>query len=301
MAIYTTKAVEEESKAQFMNRITPSEKAVFRSCGGQNTSKWMTVTPYEHALKFDDIQFRCSFLRRLHLPVNPLLETCRCNVETDEHGFHRSSCMRTGLVHHRHTELVNIWRRIFKEFGRPIPDRNRERPLAHTHLRRSADDLRRLDIISSGISGVYSGKPLFMDITCVAPVTGRGMPKPRAANENGAANTDKDNATRNVDYPDIHASPHATLLSLSVETFGRWGNDSIELIRQLARAKTNNLPDVLKHATQAAYHSRWWSLLSVGLQKYMSDSIMEWRGTDLRQMQENADVPDIFDVLDFNR
>ena len=81
----------------------------------------------------------------------------------------------------------------------------------------------------------------------------------------------------------------------------RWGNGHIELIRQLARAKTNNLPDVLKHATQAAYHSRWWSLLSVGHQKYMSDSIMEWRGTDLRQMAENADVPDIFDVLDFNR
>ena len=140
-----------------------------------------------------------------------------------------------------------------------------------------------------------------MDITCVAPITGRGVPKPRAANENGAATTDKDIATRNDDYPDIHAAPHAALLSLSVETFGRWGKDSIELIKQLARAKTNNLPDVLKHATQAAYHSRWWSLLSVGLQKYMSDSIMTWRGADLRQTAEDFDVPDIVDVLDLHR
>ena len=123
-----------------------------------------------------------------------------------------------------------------------------------------------MDLATEGISGVSGGKPLFMDVTCVSPVTGRGVPKPRAAVEDGAALNDKDFETRETDYPDVAHSPQAELLSLSVETYGRWNKDSLQLIRQLARAKAENVPEVLRKSVESAYSNRWWSLFSIALQ-----------------------------------
>ena len=129
--------------------------------------------------------------------------------------------MRTVAVHARHRQLVAAWREVFREAGHPIQNRNVERLVRDTNLRSDPDDLRRLDLVCSGLPGVFEGKPLFMDATCVSPVHGDGRPMPRAHRENGAALSAKDNVTRETDYPDINRSPHAQLLSLSVETYGR--------------------------------------------------------------------------------
>ena len=50
-----------------------------------------------------------------------------------------------------------------------IPRRSVERELRTTHIRRSIHDARRMDLICHGIDGVFSGSPLFMDVTIVPP------------------------------------------------------------------------------------------------------------------------------------
>ena len=78
-------------------------------------------------------------------------------------------------------------------------------------------DNRRLDIVTSDIDGVFEGRPLFLDVTCVSPVSGQGSPKHASDNHDGAVLAFKNNETRRNDYPDIHNAPRAALLSLSVE------------------------------------------------------------------------------------
>jgi hypothetical protein len=54
------------------------------------------------------------------------------------------------------------------------------------------------------------------------------------ATEDEAVLSKKDKDTYEVDYPDVAAAPHAQLLSLSVETYGRWGKDCLRLVKELA-------------------------------------------------------------------
>ena len=208
--------------------------------------------------------------------------------------------MRTGLAHARHRVIVATWRRIFKEAGTNIPDRNVERYIRDTHLRNSPVDGRRLDLVSQGISGVFGGKPLFMDATCISPVRGSGVPMARAATEDGAVLSEKDKDTYEVDYPDVAAAPHAQLLSLSVETYGRWGKDCLRLVKELARAKASFSPEILRVSVQQAYGRRWWALLSVCVQKFVSDSILQEQGADLTDAIAHTMPPlPLADVFDF--
>ena len=207
-------------------------------------------------------------LRRLGLPVLAVRAHCEgCGKELDAQGLHRTTCMRTGRVHARHKVLVTTWRRVIREAGHSIPDRNVERFMCTTHIRRSPDDARRMDLVTPGLPGVFGGAPLFMDATCVSPVSGEGRPKPKAADEDGAAVREAERKNREEDYPDVEASPHACLLSLGAETYGRWSPHSQELLAQLARRKAQGVADVLRRTTERAYSAPWWSLLAVALPK----------------------------------
>ena len=59
--------------------------------------------------------------RRIGFPVLPMSMICEgCSVAIDAHGFHRSTCMRTGRVHARHRILLMTWVRILREAGLTI-------------------------------------------------------------------------------------------------------------------------------------------------------------------------------------
>ena len=101
---------------------------------------------------------------------------------------------------------------------------------------------------------------------------------PYSASHDGAAALRAEKHNREVDYPDVEASPHAQLLSLGCETYGRWSDQAISLIKQLARSKSNSAPQYLKKSMEICYFNRWWSLLSVGVQYIMVESITRLSG-----------------------
>ena len=282
-----------------MEILSPSEKIILRSCAGPHNATWLTVIPHSPDLQFDDAEFRCALRRRLHLPVNLLDDKClACRAQLDPYGFHVTTCMRTGLVHARHKCLVQCWRTVCKEAGVNIPDRNVERLIRDTHLRHSANDGRRLDLITPGVGGIFSGKPLFIDVTCISPVTGRGVPKPRAANVDDAAAADKDRVTRERDYPDIERSDAAQLLSLSVEIYRRWGKDSLNLVRALVHHKNDSMPDLLKRSAATGFTRRWWGLLSCSLQRTLARAILQPHAGDLFDAQAGNEMP-LPELLDY--
>ena len=138
-----------------------------------------------------------------------------------------------------------------------------------------------MDIVTSGIAGVFRGKPLFIDATCISPINGRGQAKSRADKYDGKCFERKDNETKDTDYPDVEASQTAQLLSLSVEVFGRWGPQSLQLVCQLAKYKVAAHLPVLRKRVALSLSRRWWSILNDGLQKNLAVSLLQGSGEDL--------------------
>ena len=155
-----------------------------------------------------------------------------------------------------------------------------------------------MDLVTPGLPGAFGGAPLFMDATCVSPVSGDGRPKPKAADEDGAAVAEAERKNREEDYPDVEASPHACLLSLGVETYGRWNPHSQQLLTQLARKKARGVADELRRTTERAYMARWWSLLAVALQRAVAEAVLRESGADLFTAEEQLFRPALADVLD---
>ena len=137
-----------------------------------------------------------------------------------------------------------------------------------------------------------------MDATCGSPLSGEGRPKPRAADEDGAAVAEAARKNREEDYPDVEASPHARLLCLGVETYGRWSPQSQQLVTQLARRKASGVREELRRSTERAYTVRWWSLLAVAVQSAIVDSALRETGADFLPAETCLAEPALVDVLD---
>ena len=190
-----------------MQSLDASSKARLRSSAGPNSSRWLYAIPSEKQFQLTCPRFRCAVQRRLGMKVDPAAAMCEgCHARLDGYGWHRTTCMRTGRVQVRHKPLLHVWQSIFREAGVPIAKQNFERLLRTTHIRRGPNDLRRMDLISAGIDGIYNGSPLFMDATIVSPLHGTGIPMPNSRNQDGAALAKADRKNRQEDYPDVEAS-----------------------------------------------------------------------------------------------
>ena len=134
-----------------------------------------------------------------------------------------------------------------------------------------------------------------------SPVHANGSAMPRAADNDGACLIAKDRANRVRDYPDVEGAPHAKLLSLSCKIYGRWGNDSLQFVRQLCNSKASQVTLVLQATTAHAYARRWWALLGAGLQKSLADAILRPAGADLPSAISSLEQYPLCDILDFSR
>ena len=138
-----------------------------------------------------------------------------------------------------------------------------------------------MDICSSGIPGVFGGKPLFCDATMVSPLKGNGRPISRAHLTDGRALEKANHRNAFRDYPDVHNSSEAKLLCLGVETFGRWDPHCIRLIRELVKYRSLFCPILLQKAARHAWQCRWWAIMSTSVQTLVADSILRETGSDL--------------------
>ena len=158
-----------------------------------------------------------------------------------------------------------------------------------------------MDFVCAGVDGVYGGAPLFVDVTLVSPLHGNGTPMPSSATEDGAAVRRAAELCSRRDYPDVEASPHAQLLSLGVETYGRWSSQCLVLIRHLARSRSRNAPEYLQKAFQHAFFARSWTLLSVCVQQIVGESVVRLSGADLLDAADSLTSPPVEDLFDFHR
>ena len=140
---------------------------------------------------------------------------------------------------------------------------------------------------------VAQGLPLFCDITVVSPITGNGGPRPGTSNAGGGllrrAQTDNDN-TYNV----VITTGLGSLQCLGAEVYGRWGQQSIDLVPKLARERTRGLHPNIRKSIALGYQHRWWGILGVALQRSVARSVLNPYGdipkTPLEPVCRVADV-----------
>ena len=96
------------------------------------------------------------------------------------------------------------------------------------------------------------------------------------------------------------STPHAKLLSLSVETYGRWGPDSSRLVSDLARVKSDSAPEVVREGLRASYARRWFGMLSVTVQRAVFSAVSNPFGADLLAEPPGLQLS-IDEVLDQHR
>ena len=121
--------------------------------------------------------------------------------------------------------------------------------------------------------GARRGQALFCDVTVVSPLTRNGAPGPSARTTNGAALRRAERRKRTT-YYDVHNSQVAELLVLGAEVFGRWSEDALSLVRELIALKVQDVQPLLRGSATAAYTTRWWNLLSTGLQRACAESLL---------------------------
>ena len=230
-----------------------------------------------------NVDMQVALRLRLGLPIGHDGSRCEgCRTLLDAYGYHRITCPRTARLHTRHTGIRPAWRQVFVEAGGSVPRRNIERLLRNCNVPIATGFQRRLDLVVSGL-GVARGLPLLCDITCVSPVTGSGEARGGSLTIDGGAVAAAARRCHTVDYPEVAGSRAARLYCLGVEVFGRWGQESIQLVRALGRAYAASLPLRVRRSTHLRMLRRWWGLLGVTVQRTVARAAHRGTGADLAE------------------
>ena len=299
---YTSATLLTQRRQALTARASPNDKARLRSCRGRNNSRWLTAVPYNQALTLGNPVFQCLVRRRLGLPIAVEREQCEartCRAELDPNGHHRASCTRTGRIHGRHAAAIAPWRQVLHEAGYRT---RTERMLRDTHLPTDPRDQRRMDLVASPGTrsvGARRGVPLFADVTVVSVHTQAGHPHRAAVHHDGGVLTQAV-ARKRRRYHDVVQHPGTSFLVLGCEVYGRWCDDAVSIMRELVALKARQATPVLRKSAAFAWANRWWSLVAVGTQRAIAESLLRHAGADLQPNSPVEEPPPLAElVLDF--
>ena len=84
------------------------------------------------------------------------------------------------------------------------------------------------------------------------------------------------------------SSETCKFLILAGEVGGRWSDTTCQLLRDLAKEKSQSAPPRLRGSTAFAWENRWWGMLSVAAQNVLAATLIDdaphllhaWEGLD---------------------
>jgi len=177
--------------------------------------------------------------------------------------------MKSGRVQMRAKPMERQWANILREGDAHVLENVK---LSDTTILDDPTDQRKLEIVAMNLPFAH-GLTLGCDATISSPLQSNGLPRPGAARINGKANEDAVKRKHKT-YPELLTSPMIRLKVLACETGGRWGGDTVELIRNLAAHKASKVPPELRAKTRQRWERRWWAMLSVAVQDAVAASLL---------------------------
>ena len=245
------------------------------------------AAPTGPATRLTDLEYKVCTRLRLRVPLHLGAATDRCRnqrgtggVEEEEEaaehgreclkpldadGFHALACRVGGLVIRRHHALRDIFAWIGREAGYASSTEAYEP--AWTRARTNAQgewevEQARLDC---RFGGMPSDPLAYGDVVVTHP-EGSAWLHAAASQDGAAARGAADGKHRR--YP-AWALPGGRLIPFSVETFGRWGGEALDFLREAVEAVSERNPTLAcaGHWGKVGLLNAWHTRLSVALQK----------------------------------
>ena len=233
--------------------------------------------------------FRVLLLERLALPLLVTEARCSgCHELLDLQGHHLAACPRTGRLKKRATPTERMLARICREAGARV---RYNAFLRDMNVCVPANDERRIEVLAQDLP-CFGGTQLAVDITLRSA---SGEPQPHAADVDGAvlltARRDKE-----ATYPELATSTRCRLVVVAIETGGRWSEEAVQFIWQLAQAKAQEAPRFLTQQVALAWERRWTRMLSTVCAASFATSLVEPMSREVL-CQTGGDLPTTADVL----
>ena len=137
-------------------------------------------------------------------------------------------------------------------------------------------DDRRVEVLADGLP-LFHGQQLAIDTTLVSALGRDGLPRPRCAHIDGAI-LEAARRRKERHYPELSGQQGRTrLVVLVAEVGGRWSQESVRFLVQLAKAKVRHEPKVMRISDQCAWIRRWRCMLACAAAQAFALSLLERR------------------------
>ena len=283
----------EAARARLLESLSPAARARLRGCGGPGAGAWVLAAPTGVATRLTDAEYKvCTRLRlRVPLHLGEVGMRCRnqrggqaggaepagpggeCRKPLDADGFHALTCLVGGMVIRRHHALRDTFAWIGRQAG--YAARTEVHEPAWTRAR--TNERGELEVEEARLDNRFDGPPsdplIYGDVVVTHPEGSSWLRT--AANADGeAARGAAEGKHRR--YP-AWALPGGRLIPFSVETFGRWGKEALQFLRDAVDAVAERSPEVacMGHWGKVGVLNAWHTRLSVALQKGNATCVLQ--------------------------
>ena len=156
-----------------------------------------------------------------------------------------------------------------------------------------AMDEREVEVVASGLP-LQHGAQLAIDVTLRSALTSFGTACTNAAGANGAV-LEKARRDKEAKYAELVNGARCHLVVVAIETGGRWSNEVLDFVADLAAARSREAQPALQRSKFLAWRRRWTRMLAVSCSRAFVASLISV-GTAL----DGTDgvTPDLADLLE---
>ena len=230
-----------------------------------------TCCPVARHTTCDPQVLRLLLLRRLWLPLPSSSRVCRCGRPLDSSGHHRAAFV-AGVLGSRGFAVESAAARVCREAGGRVSTniRIQDMDIVAPNLL----DERRVEVLADGLP-LFHGQQLAIDTTLVSALGRDGLPRPlvACAHVDGAI-LEAARQRKERHYPELGRT---RLVVLAAEVGGRWSEESVRFLVQLAKAKVRHEPKVMRVSAQCAWMRRWRCMLASAAAQAFALSLLERR------------------------
>ena len=241
------------------------DRAMLRSQSGPWAGCAFTAVPAVPESTVQAELFQVLLRRRLRarLPLQGRRCTAKnCKSQMDSKGDHYAACPTTGRLRRRAGPMEVALGRVLRETRARVVPNARLRELGVRAAPRQDD--RNIEAAAYGLP-LHHGLPMLLDITMASLLHANGTPVRGAAATDGVAiGIAEQRKWRR--YPELQSSREARLVVVACETGGRWSDEAVGLVQDLAEAKARSAPEGCLRLPARPRSQRLCSDLTLGQQ-----------------------------------
>ena len=133
-------------------------------------------------------------------------------------------------------------------------------------------DGRNIEIVATGLPTEH-GIPVAVDATMVSPLHANGLLFAGADARPGVALARGERSKQST-YPELTSSPQLRLLTAGIEVGGRMNRSALKLLADLATARAESEPRILRSIIARAFRARWTTMVSLAAQDALAATLV---------------------------